>query len=91
MSNNFKDSIKKNIVHGTNNKIEIKAIDTDVNTKFQLGKKKEDKTNKKAFNVYMDDIFIKELDKVGKRSGYSRNELVNKMCQWCLDNLEFKE
>lgn len=99
MSNNFKDSIKKNIIHDSKssndskNESGIQKDNTNINNplKFQLSKKKDDKTNKKVFNVYMENNLVKELDKLVKKSGYSRNELINLMCQWCINNLEFKE
>lgn len=93
MTNNFKDDIKQNININSNTKNDNKKqIDNiDIKNKFHLSKKKIDKTNKKAFNVYMENNLIKELDKVSKKSGYSRNELINMMCNWCLNNLDFTE
>jgi len=64
------------------------SIDTKVNTKFVLKKKVDSKTNKKAFNVYMLENLIKNLDQLGKKSGYSRNELINMMCEYCIQNVE---
>lgn len=60
-------------------------------TKFILNKKVDDKKGKKAFNVYMQPDLIKELDKISKKSGYSRNELINLMCKYCVNNLEITE
>ncbi|OAA86340.1 CopG family transcriptional regulator [Clostridium coskatii] len=97
MSNNFKDSIKENINSNSNinsdNKETVCNTDNHISTsnKFHLSKKKTDKTNKKAFNVYMENDLIKNLDKLGRKSGYSRNELINLMCSWCLSNLDFSE
>jgi hypothetical protein len=93
MNNNLRDSIKGNLI--SNKKPEVKQSD-DKNTnkteaKFKLSKKKDDTSSKKAFNVYMESNTIKDIDKVAKKSGYSRNELINIMCKWCLDNLEFTE
>lgn len=58
--------------------------------KFKLAKKQEDKTKKVAFNTYMPDDLVKDLDKICKKTGYSRNELINIMCKWCVDNLEIE-
>lgn len=95
MSNNFKDSIKENINSNpninSNNKKVVANTNISTSNKFHLSKKKTDKTNKKAFNVYMENNLIKELDKLGRKSGYSRNELINLMCSWCLTNLDFSE
>lgn len=78
VSTNMNDSIN------TNDNI-------DTNTKFVLRKKSDDKKDKKAFNVYMQPDLIKELDKLSKKSGYSRNELINLMCDYCVKNLELIE
>lgn len=101
MSINLKDSIKGNIASSAKAEAdnfksnEDKALESKGisggEDKFKLAKKKEDKSVKKAFNVYMEDNLLKDIDKVAKKSGYSRNELINIMCQWCVDNLEFTE
>lgn len=92
MNDNFKNSIKQNITKDDKpeNKISVNGNNNTEN-KFKLFKKKMDKTSKKAFNVYMESGLIKELDKVSKKSGYSRNELINIMCDWCINNLDFQE
>jgi metal-responsive CopG/Arc/MetJ family transcriptional regulator len=33
----------------------------------------------------------KNLDKVVKKTGYSRNELINMMIKYCLENLEYTD
>ena len=91
MSSNFKDSIKQNINLQTKDKGVESKPSKDINTKFVLRKKKFDKTNKKAFNVYMQNDLVDQLDKLVKKSGYSRNELISMMCKWCCCNLEFEE
>jgi hypothetical protein len=101
MANMLRNSIKENImvnnknIENTGEKNDNKQTKNDgivaSKDKFKLEKKKEDKTNKKAFNVYMEDNIVKEIDKAAKKSGHSRNELINIMCQWCLTNLDFKE
>ena len=93
MSNNFKDSIKNNLVTSKENAKEVVETDRKDTTtnKFKLSKKVEDKTAKKVFNVYMEDDLLKKVDTLSKRAGYSRNELINIMVQWCTDNLEFEK
>lgn len=66
-------------------------INTDTTKKFVIKKKVDDKVGKKAFNVYMPDSLVKELDKISKKTGYSRNELINMMCQECVNNYEIVE
>ena len=58
---------------------------------FKIGKKQDDKNIKKSFPLYVDTLVQKELDKIAKKTGYSRNELINLMIQHCLDNLEFTD
>ncbi len=93
MSDNFKDSIKDNINVNSNikNKDQIAKDNINIESKFHLAKKKIDKTNKKTFPVYMENDLLKKLTAISKKSGYSRNELINLMCNWCTDNLDFTE
>lgn len=100
MANNFKDNLKGNInitnehkeVEGNTN-ITNESINTNdsIDTTFVLKKKTDDKKGKKTFNVYMDADRLKELDKACKKSGYSRNELVNIMIEHCINNLKLEE
>ena len=95
MSNSLKDSIKSNI----KKKDQILESDTNIttdtnevikeNVTFKIGKKQDDKSIKKSFPLYVDAATQKELDKIVKKTGYSRNELINLMIRHCLDNLEF--
>lgn len=91
MSNNFKDSIKNNISDPKIDKVQSDNVSAEDSNTFLLKKKVDDKKGKKAFNVYMEPDILKELDRVSKKSGWSRNELVNKMIQYCLTNVEIVE
>ncbi|AKN34260.1 hypothetical protein Ccar_25885 (plasmid) [Clostridium carboxidivorans P7] len=94
--NTLEETVEETVqstINDTNSKTNIDTninIDTsnDTNNKFTLKKKLDDKKEKKAFNVYMNPDLIKELDKISKKSGYSRNELINLMCEYCVKNLE---
>jgi len=97
MSNNFKNSIKSNIkkddeilISDTNIKNDIETEDQGIK-KFKIGKKQEDKSIKKSFPLYVDGEVQKDLDKVVKKTGYSRNELINMMIKYCLENLEYTD
>jgi len=97
MSNNFKNSIKSNIkkddeilISDTNIKNDIETEDQEIK-KFKIGKKQEDKSIKKSFPLYVDGEVQKDLDKVVKKTGYSRNELINMMIKYCLENLEYTD
>lgn len=106
MKNNFKESIKSNInsqyqnVEQNNSKGLTSTDDININkdenadnssTLFTISKKLDDKKSKKIFNVYMEPNLVKELDKVSKRTGWSRNELINKMCDFCIKNINIEE
>ncbi|MBZ9637577.1 hypothetical protein [Clostridium sp. FP1] len=94
MSNNFKNNLKSNINITNDNKPVVEdtsiAIDS-ADSMFVLKKKIDDKKGKKVFNVYMESDKLKELDKACKKSGYSRNELVNVMVEYCINNLKLEE
>ncbi len=66
------------------------SANDSIATAFVLKKKADDKKGKKTFNVYMDADRLKELDKACKKSGYSRNELVNAMVEHCINNLKLE-
>jgi len=97
MNNNFKNSIKSNIkkddeilISDTTIKNDIETENQEIN-KFKIGKKQEDKSIKKSFPLYVDGEVQKDLDKVVKKTGYSRNELINMMIKYCLENLEYTD
>jgi len=57
--------------------------------KFSIPVKTKLKNTTKAFNVVMDKMLVERIDKLCKaKGGYSRNELINKMCRFSLDNME---
>jgi hypothetical protein len=93
MKVDFKNNIKSNIksndeVSVSNSKDDIKQQDNHITKTFKLGKKVDEKIVKKNFPVYMNVTLQKELDKICRKTGYSRNELINLMCEYCVQNLE---
>jgi len=97
MNTNFKNSIKSNIkkddeilISDTTIKNDIETENQEIN-KFKIGKKQEDKSIKKSFPLYVDGEVQKNLDKVVKKTGHSRNELINMMIKYCLENLEYTD
>jgi hypothetical protein len=97
MSNNFKNNITSNIkpkeetpVLNTDTKDDTKVEEIET-MKFEIGKKKDDKSEKKSFPLYVDAPKQKELDKVVKKTGYSRNELINMMIDFCLENIKYTD
>lgn len=55
---------------------------------FNIPIKIKTKTTNKAFNVVMNEDLVNKLDKLCKeKGGYSRNELINKMCEYCIDTM----
>lgn len=93
LKSSIKNSLKKQ------DEVSISNIDTkdDIplnetgSIKFNISKKRDDKTEKISFPLYMNKTKQKEIDKVVKKTGYSRNELINMMIDFCLENLEFTE
>lgn len=92
MNKDFSQVITDNIKPNTDTKDDSKTIvDTEDNKQaFILERKTSDKTSKRAFNITMDDELIKELDKIAKKTNYSRNELISKMCEFCTKNIEIR-
>jgi hypothetical protein len=100
MNKDFTANIKSNIkkedevsILDTNTNIDIKEKDIEQasSIKFKIAKKKEDKEGKVNFPFYTDKSKQKELDKIAKKTGYSRNELINIMIDFCIKNIEFEE
>lgn len=92
LKSNFKSNIKnqdKETVPEDNIKTEDET--SILNTKFVIGKKQEDKADKKSFPLYMEPEKIKNLDKVCKKTNYSRNELINMMIDFCMENIEYTD
>lgn len=96
---NLKDKIQSNVkkenvipISDTNIKdeVEISIKETDVK-KFRIGKKQEDKEDKAVFPLNTTNLKKKELDRICRKTKYSRNELINMMIDFCLDNIEFEE
>ena len=93
MSKDFKSNLITNIEKTTEKKEPTKKeipSDTRQNLKFKLSKKEKAKVNRKSFPIYMDAEKIKELDKICKKTGYSRNELIDKMISYCIQNIEIE-
>ena len=92
MKNDFRDSIKGNISTLGDTNIDVNKPEDAENTSstFVINKKVEDKRNKKAFNIYMNPALVKELDRISKQTGWSRNEVINKMCNYCVINVKIE-
>ncbi|OOB76468.1 hypothetical protein AXF41_12100 [Clostridium haemolyticum] len=92
MINNFKDSIKSNMnIKNECNEVICKSNTNIKNETFVLKKKEDEKAGKKAFNVYISEEKLRELDKMSKKSRYSRNELVNLMFDYCLEHWKVED
>lgn len=85
----FTNNIKGNI------KNENKKVQSNNNVRgtgiFTIKKKKEDKNENGKFIVYIATKKLEELDKLAKRTGYSRNELVNNIIDFCLENYKIED
>lgn len=95
----FKSSLNNNAkskdeisVSDVNIKEENEILKEETNIKkFTIGKKQDDKIVKKPFPLYMEQEKTKKLDRVVRKTGYSRNEIINMMIDFCLENIEFEE
>jgi len=59
--------------------------------KFSIPIKTRLKNTTKAFNVVMDKTLVERIDKLAKlKGGYSRNQIINMMCEFSLDNMDEK-
>lgn len=97
MSNDFKNNITNNIkkeneksISNTDTTNDIK-VDEKEPMRFEIGKKQEDKNDRVQFPFYTDKTKQKDLDKVCKKTGYSRNELINMMIDFCLENIKYTD
>lgn len=83
----------KNFSNALNERLEIKPTEKledsqDHSLVFNIPVKAKTKIATKAFNVVMPLTLVDKLDKIcKKKGGYSRNELINMMCQLVVDNL----
>lgn len=92
------DNIEKKTTQQTN-KSTNSGIDKNISSstdvisggKIKIKKRIPDKTNKKNFNIYMDNDIVTALDKFAKKSGYSRNELIGMACKYFVENSELEE
>ena len=50
--------------------------------------KNKTKTETKAFNIVVKLSLVNDLDKTARQKGYSRNELINYMLNFCNDNMD---
>jgi IS30 family transposase len=55
---------------------------------FKIPAKTKKKTETKAFNVVMKLSLVDKIDTIAKSKGYSRNQIINLMCDIFVDNME---
>lgn len=69
-----------------NNKLESIQDDKLV---FSIPNKSKNKASTRSFNVVMDSEMVEKLDRIcKKKGGYSRNELINMVCQIFVNNYD---
>lgn len=78
---NFKDDIKDNIKDDNEKSIIINQDEKEINSYDPLDGyiQTKKKIEKKSFPVYMDKEKVNKLDKICKKKGCSRNELINSL------------
>lgn len=55
---------------------------------FSIPTKTKIKAKTKAFNLIMKEDLTNQLDELAKEKGYSRNELINYICNFFVDNMK---
>ena len=91
MNGDLKGKIKSNVKGESEVAIsDTNTIDDTKNNKaFIIGKKPRDTVKRKPFPLYLDTNMKKELDSIANKTNYSKNELIIKMIEFCIDNLKF--
>ena len=75
------------------NKLEMKEQLSYLNKRMQTKKlvipnKVTKKNDTQAFNIVVEKSLVQKLDKSAKAKGYSRNQLINYMLEFFMDNIE---
>jgi len=79
----------KNHIRDTTKKVSDIVVDRpDHRPIYSLPVKTNIKPQTQAFNIVMAKVLVKRLDYIGKAKGYSRNELINYICNMVIDDLE---
>jgi len=90
-SNVTQELKKDNTINiGNNKKLDYKLDHRlDHRPVFNIPIKTNLKATTKAFNVVMDKVLVDKIDKLCKtKGGYSRTEMINRMCEFAIDNIE---
>ena len=91
-----KDHTENNGKEHIDHKVDYVAVDKLDNRpirrlKFSIPIKTKLKNTTKAFNVVMDKTLVERIDKMAKlKGGYSRNQIINMMCLYAIDNIDEK-
>lgn len=88
MAKDFTSSIEGTV--NIKKEINIKEQHQTSISNFKIGKKKEDKKVRKSIPFYLDDDLLKKVDAIAKKTNYNRNELLTKMVEFCVNNLEYE-
>jgi len=55
---------------------------------FSIPTKTKTKITNKAFNVVMKESLVNKIDLLASQKGYSRNQLINYICGYFIDNMD---
>lgn len=90
-TSNIQVNIEEDRKETVNQENEEVAADMVPSTGFTIKKKTDDKAGKKSAQVYFEPETLKTLDKLSKKAGYSRNEMINKMVDHCISTFKLEE
>jgi hypothetical protein len=91
LKRNYKNNLDA-ILSSDNTTIEDNKADSEIihEDTIILNKKTVERKNIRKFTTYMDKELQQKLDKVAKISGYSRNELLNIIVEYYVNNVKVK-
>lgn len=82
----FTGALGNEIVKDVGEQQEVGAIIKDNDLLFTPpSKKPKKKSTRKAFPVYMDEQKVNKLDRICRKNGCTRNELINSMIDFALE------
>ena len=73
----------------TTNKVDNREIKNNDGVVFEIGEKEVHVVEKKYFQTHINPETLMEVDKIASRTGHTRNEIVVKMLEFCVNNVKY--
>lgn len=81
----FTGALGSELVKDIDEQQENGAIVEDKDPVFIVEPKTKKKNTRKTFPVYMEESKVNKIDRICNKTGFTRNELINKMVDFALD------